>query len=141
VLIKWVFGAFIFCTLFLPLATRADVFRCQVGDKVLYQQVPCASSGQKIKSAPASSFGGRADDPVGEMRRIEQERERRRDLADADRRNDEAVVRQKKLNCSDLQSRADRYREHERSAHKDSTRDWYGAERRAAEARYDRECR
>jgi len=133
--------AAVVAVLLLPAVSGAQVYRCDVGGRVVYQSVPCAGGGKQINAAPSSSFGGSADDPVRELRRLEAERERRSDMADADRRYDKAVDRLDKAHCDRIQADADRYREHERSAHRQSTRDWYGAERKAAEARYDMECR
>lgn len=132
--------AAVVAVLLVPAVAGAQVYRCQVDGKTAYQSVPCPGGGAKVETQ-APSFGGTADDPVRDLRRIENERERRRDLADIDRRHDDAVARSKKNHCNWLKSRVDRYQAHERSEHGQSMRDWYGAERKAAEARYDRECR
>lgn len=120
-----------------PAVAGAQVFKCDAGGRTVYQAAPCPG-GQAVDTQ-APSFGGSAHDPVKEIRRIEADRERRKAAADADRRYDAALDRIDKAHCNRLANNATRYREHERAG--GSLANWYGAERRAAEARYDRECR
>jgi len=126
---------------FVPAVGLAQVHRCDVGGRTVYQQAPCAGGGGAVVNTAPPSFGGSADDPVKEINRIEKERERRRDLADIDRDYKDSLDRGRQSHCNWLRGRADRFREHERAASRQSMRDWYAAERKAAEAQVDRECR
>lgn len=120
-----------------PAVAGAQVFKCVRDGRTVYQAVPCAGGTSVNTQAP--SFGGAASDPVKEIQRIEAERERLRAEAAADRRVDAAINRVDADYCNQIAHDLDRYREHERSGGRNAT--WYGAERRAAEARFDRECR
>jgi len=133
------FRAAVVAAVVFPVLAYGQAYRCDVAGRTVYQAVPCAGGTAVNTTAP--SFGGSADDPVGEVRRLERERQRRSDLADIDRKYDAAMAKSQKDWCSALQGRVDRFSEHEKAARRTSDRDWYGAERKAAEARFDRECR
>jgi hypothetical protein len=119
----------------------AGVYRCDVNGRTVYQETPCARQGVLIDAHPSSSFGGSSNDPVEQIRRIEAEREQRRDQADIDRRYDDARAQIDKRHCNRLASKIDWYREHERASTRVRDMNWYGASRKAYEAQYDRECR
>lgn len=140
-----VIGAVVVCA---AGAVQADVFKCRAPDGgVRYQAVPCAGAGGQINASPSSGpaapywrkSAGERD--IEKMERIERERERSRDISRAEQRYDDALDRIDKHHCDRIAAEADRYREHERAGGSARRIDWYKAERKAAEARYDRECR
>ncbi len=129
-------------------AVQADVFKCTHPDgRVHYQAVPCAGAGVQINASPASGpaappwrkSAGERD--IEKLERIEAEREYNRDVSRMEQRTDDLYKRADKRRCASLAANADRYRAHERSETDPKWISWYGAERKAAEARYDRECR
>ena len=136
------------------LPVQAQVFKCQEGGKTVFSDRPCGAGARVIDATPATGDGDQSsynssaerlkrnmeylrekeqrEDAVREQREIERVRDERIEKADKQRQSDR---------CNDIRARIDRYDAHMRERHYEETRQYYKAERTAAEQQLARECK